>query len=250
MSFNVGKVMSKSDCMMIGGFVMLGLLCALALTGCTREEVAADLEPPPTPQFVARSAETNSVEQGIDAVPEGHYIYLAWQPSLASDRAGYRVYRQAEDSLEMELIDSLEATQYIDRAAVLAPDQTGNSQGFYYWVSAYDASGNESGLSEEAYYKLLPKPVSLSYNNYTDSLLFSWDYTEALSQVSYFVVRLYQSASDTAFWLETFTQFSDFKVMYYGGLNPGDYRYQVDVVGTSPEDLPSGSEAALQFSMP
>jgi len=238
--------------------ITLLLLWGLVIIGCAREEIAADLEAPPAPEFVPRSADTALVEQGIDTVPEGYYISLSWLPPEASDLAGYRLYRQAEDyvdSLPPEMIEELPLPElgntsmpdYLDNSSVLFSD---SSAGFFYWVKAYDQSGNESGLSEEAYYKLLPKPISLSYSAFNDSLELTWDYTEALSQVNYFVVRLFEAGNDTAFWLQPFSQFSDFKVTYYDNLANGIYRFQVDVVGLPPLERPSGSEAALQFSIP
>lgn len=232
----------------------LALLCCLLLAGCGREEIAADVEPPPQVQFTLRSAETDLAEQGIDAVPDGHYIYLSWLPSPAGDLAGYRLYRQAEDSLEQELIDELEpsATEYEDRDSVLAPSSgTGLSQGFYYWITAFDQSGNESPLSEEAYYKLIPKADLSEPLIQESSLVLSWSYSQ-MQSASYFVVRLFRWVGNAwePFWLQEHEEFFPLQVSYDQPLASGVYRYQVDVVGSSPEKLPSGSEKALQFVIP
>jgi hypothetical protein len=241
------------------------LLGCLGLAGCVSEKIAADLEPPPVPQFVTRTSDLALVEQGIDATAEGNYIYIAWNPSDAGDLAGYKVYRQAQDSVSFlapELIEVLPLTElssasapdYLDRSSVLAPNaQTGLSEGFYYWVSAYDAGGNESGLSESAFYKLLPKATLSPPVQQGDSLVIQWSFTSAaVSQVDYFVVRLFQSnGGDWApFWLQQHAFFDPLRVVYPQPLAAGNYRVQVDVVGAAPVSQPAGSEAALNFTIP
>lgn len=241
------------------------LLSFFGCAGCVSEKIAADLEPPPVPQFIPRSSELDLVEQGVDATAEGNYIYIAWYPSDAGDLAGYRVYRQAQDSVSFlppELIEDLPLSElssastpdYLDRSSLLAPNaQTGLSSGFYYWVSAYDAGGNESGLSESAFYKLLPKATLSPPVQQNDSLVIQWGYTSAsVSQVDYFVVRLFQSSGGdwVPFWLQQHSFFDPLRVVYPQPLAAGTYRVQVDVVGAAPSDQPAGSESALMFNLP
>jgi len=201
-----------------------------------------------------RSNETDLIEQGIDAVPDGDYIYLSWMPSAATDLAGYRLYRMAEDSVDQELIAELDpnTTYYEDRDSLLAPNSgTGLSQGFYYWVTAYDESGNESSLSEEAYYKLIAKPDLTDPIIQENSITFSWSYNQT-QLASYFVVRLFEWADGgwNPFWLYKHEEFFPLQVNYDPSLDSGIYRYQVDVVGSTPAELPSGSEKSLQFTIP
>ncbi len=241
------------------------LLICFCAAGCVSEKIAADLDPPPVPQFVTRTSDLSLVEHGIDAVAEGNYIYIAWNPSDAGDLSGYKVYRQAQDSISFlppELIEDLplselssaSAPDYTDRSSLLSPNaQTGLSQGFYYWVSAYDASGNESGLSESAFYKLLPKATLSPPVQQNDSLVIQWSYaTAAVSQVDYFVVRLFQSGGGAwePFWLQQHAFFDPLRVVYPQSLAAGSYRVQVDVVGAAPANQPAGSEAALIFNIP
>lgn len=229
------------------------------LTGCGKEEVASDMTPPATPQFVPRSSDTTLVEQGIDAVPEGDYIRVNWEAVGDEDLAGYRIYRQREDSLSVpprliadKTIQDLvgqAVPYYVDIDTILAPDPvTGLSLGFIYWVSAYDQSGNESTLSLPASYRLMPKAVLSPPGQQGSGLVLSWNYAEAsLFQVGMFVVRLDSLTESgwTPFWLQEHTLFSPLQVSCPLSLPPGDYRYRVDVVGSSTD--PSGSEAALEF---
>lgn len=235
--------------------ICLFALIALSLfSGCGKEKFAADTEPPAQMQFTPRSAETDSIETGIDAVPEGNYIYLSWLPSAALDLAGYRLYRMSEDSSEKQIIaDGLELTEYTDRDANLAPNsQTGFSQGFYYWVTALDESSNESALSAEAYYRLMDKPVLSNPVAQGDSLILSWSYNHLDPTVtSGFIVRLNRLESGvwTPIFLENHQEFFPLTSIFIGPLTAGTYRYQVDVVGATSVLLPSGSEAAVQFNL-
>ncbi len=251
------------DRRLIGGNLIL-LALSLSFASCVREEIAADLDPPPTPEFIVRSSDTTLVEQGIDAVPEGDFIALSWLAAEAQDLAGYRIYRQAEDSMDFlppELVADLTLADlglqslpnFLDNSPVLTPNsQTGLSQGFFYWVSAYDASGNESGLSVDAYYKLMPKPVLTPPLVQSDSLVLSWSYSQAaVSQVDYFVVRLYDASTGvwTPFWMQQHALFDPLQVIAPLPAGSGLYLFQVDVVGASVPGRPVGSEAALQFEV-
>lgn len=237
---------------------VLGL--GLLLIGCAREEIASDQEPPPVPQFIPRGADTLFVKQGIDAVPEGDFIDLSWLPSEADDLGGYRIYRRAEDSADVvppELVVDLTTAQlagdiflsYVDNGDVLFSD---SSAGFFYWVSAYDESGNESAPSESAYFRLMKKADLQAPLVVADTLQLSWNYTGDPFEVDYFVVRLFRQQGGvwTPFWLYKYNVYFPAQVDYVGVLAGGAYRYQVGVVGASPPDRPSGSEAAWQFDIP
>jgi hypothetical protein len=230
------------------------------LLGCGKESTISDLEPPPALQFVPRSADTALIELGIDAVPDGDYISISWFSSDAPDIEGYRLYRRAEDSseavprdlvadLDLGLLGLKSVYSYTDNSEILFTD---SSEGFYYWITAYDESGNESGYSEEAYYRLMPQsdlqaPVVLG-----DTLRLSWNYTGQPFDVDYYVVRLFKEESGvfTPFWLLKYDLYNLDPVDYVGTLEPGNYRYQVDVIGASPQEFPSGSEAAYSFQYP
>ncbi len=234
-----------------------GLLLLSLFWGCASEEIAVDMDPPAVVQITPRSDDDVFIETGIDAVPDGDYIYLSWTQSGAHDLEGYRIYRMMdEDDAERILIDEIdpEYTEYEDRDSVLAPDQaSGLSTGFSYWVTAYDESGNESGLSEETYYKLMMKPDLTEPQVQNDSLYLSWSYDFViLEPVEYFVVRLYRSVDTDwiPFWLTVYNLPSPLQVVYPEPLEAGTYKYQVDVIGATSAEQPSGSERAYQFYIP
>ncbi|RJP81446.1 MAG: hypothetical protein C4524_01795 [Candidatus Zixiibacteriota bacterium] len=243
-------------------FPVLMMLAALALSGCGREEIAADLDPPAAPHFVPRSADTALVEQGVDAVPEGDWIHLVWEPGPEPDLEGYRLYRRAVDDtadIEMHLIADLPLAElpdlnqpgYLDNDPALAPhSQTGITGGFRYFIGAYDEAGNESGLTDSIYYRLLPKPSLTQPVQQDSALVLSWSYSLAAAfQVDYFVVRLFRAEGGgwTPFWTLKYNLFNPLQVIYPEIPDPGQYLFQVDVVGAGSSAEPAGSEAALEF---
>jgi hypothetical protein len=237
--------------------VALLLFTGVFCSGCGREEIAADLNPPPQVSFTPRSPDTTLFEEGIDAVPGGDYIHLSWLPGDASDLASYRIYRESEDGGDFGLIAELEAgtVQYEDHDPLLAPDQsTGLTSGFLYWVTALDEAGNESNLSEPEYYRLLPKAVLSQPVFQGDNVILSWSYMQYDPlDFSYYIVRLFRFEGNAwiPFWFQLHDVPHPLETQYTGTplTAGGSYRYQVDVVG-APVEMPSGSEVMLEFDYP
>ncbi|WP_247828490.1 PA14 domain-containing protein [Arthrobacter antioxidans] len=97
--------------------------------------VGADTEAPSAPSQLVAAAEDSAVA-------------LSWEVSASTDTVGYRVYRGTEagvEASETPLSGSplVENASYRDVSA--APDVT-----YYYVVTAVDAAGNESEVSNEA----------------------------------------------------------------------------------------------------
>lgn len=67
---------------------------------------------------------------------------LIWQPNLEPDLAGYKVYIGEKSRQYTAVFNVGKRTRY--SLAELSPDKT-----YYLAVTAYDASGNESALSQE-----------------------------------------------------------------------------------------------------
>ncbi|MBU0520221.1 hypothetical protein KKA00_12945 [bacterium] len=230
-------------------------LLMILLFGCAEEQIAVDTQAPPKVELSHRNPDSVLVEQGIDAVPEGDYIYLSWIPSIATDVEGYRIYRQntddGSDRIQIAELDK-NTLEYEDHDGVLAPDQqNGLADGFEYSVSAFDEADNEGYRSDPGYYKLMLKPDLNQPLYQSDSLHLSWSYNQSLD-VDYFVVKLFRQIEGDwlPFWKNVYSLFWPLTVTYYGTLAPGEYLYQVDVVGAAPFDMPMGSEEAVQFTIP
>jgi len=229
------------------------------LLGCGKESTISDQEPPPIPQFVPRGADTALVELGIDAVPMGitsrfpgslRMLPMSGLPPLPPCR-GFIGSRSARSGVGLGFGHSGYGFRVFLHGQQSDPFHD-SSGGFFYWITAYDESGNESGLSEEAYFRLMPKadlqaPVVLG-----DTLSLSWNYTGQPFEVDYYVVRLFvlEGSVSNPIWLLKYDLYNLNPVDHIGMLEPGSYRYQVDVIGASPPDRPSGSEASYSFSHP
>ena len=99
----------------------------LASVGCKDRVVEADTTPPAAPQGIAAFAGDNRID-------------LAWYPSQAEDVAGYNIFVSGTFNGKYSRIATTTGTNYIDRGAL-------NGSTYFYAVSAYDHSGNESRLS-------------------------------------------------------------------------------------------------------
>jgi len=79
---------------------------------------------------------------GWVAIALGQDVHLAWSPSPDSDVAGYKVYYGTASKSYASSVNVGNATSYT---------VSGLSTGTYYFaITAYDLSGNESGFSNEA----------------------------------------------------------------------------------------------------
>ncbi|WP_280770713.1 S8 family serine peptidase [Salipaludibacillus daqingensis] len=78
----------------------------------------------------------------LEATASSTGITLSWTASEAADTAGYNVYRSTTSGSDFEKIGDTSSTQF--------NDNTGESgETYYYVVTAFDYSGNESDYSNE-----------------------------------------------------------------------------------------------------
>ena len=90
--------------------------------------------------IVTRDTYAPPVPSGVAAVPSVGSIELMWNRSVASDLAGYRVYRAQGEGQFAKLADTREAPSYSDRAV-----ESGKT--YRYVITAFDKVGNESEKS-------------------------------------------------------------------------------------------------------
>lgn len=154
-----------------------------------------DTTPPRKPVFVYKSLDSSEVETGIDAVPETDGIRLEWFLNAENDLDVYTIYRR-KDSLNTtfseltsieadsrDFLDSLLVTQGKDSGLIqqylfFVDDSVGLSQGYEYYLRAFDKSGNPSAPSDTVYYRVEPKPTILEpkivTNSLTPTLQWNW----------------------------------------------------------------------------
>lgn len=87
---------------------------------------------------------------GIISISLDNAVELKWIPNQESDVAGYKIYVSDSYNGKYELIGSSIKTSFVDQGAR-------NGITYYYAITAYDYSGNESDLSKDVAYDT-PRP--------------------------------------------------------------------------------------------
>jgi hypothetical protein len=265
-------------------WIVLFVPIVILYTGCGEDLAPEDTTPPSAPQIVPKSSESQFLQQGIDSEPgnseQDYWIRLEWEWNSEPDLAGYYVYRMDErDSLggyPFNRIKNLRVgfelrrdfdpiPYYTDQDPVLRPDQsTGYSHGFYYYIRAYDGSGNSSTNSDTAYYRLLQKPRGLTINgNTSSSFNLVWEYY-GQENWNYFFIRVYpQGSPNIRVWsYRANLLVSPFSVAFNGdgtanqeylrgqdSLIVGTYGWTVDVVADFDPEHPAGAETRSIFTV-
>ncbi len=119
---------------------LVALSIALGLTaviGCHERINDVDITPPSSPQGLISYTGDNAIE-------------LYWNASPEPDVAGYRVYVALAPAGQYQLIGSTVQRHFVDLDAV-------NGTTYYYTVTAYDFTGNESRLAADVIYDT-PRP--------------------------------------------------------------------------------------------
>jgi hypothetical protein len=80
-----------------------------------------------------------SPPRDFKALPEGGAVILLWAPSLSTDVAGYKIYRQEKGSSARQLLQNKLITSWSFRDKDVAPGKS-----YEYSVLAVDLSENES----------------------------------------------------------------------------------------------------------
>lgn len=233
----------------------------MLLSSCGKNSDVDDVDPPAPPEMIVKSVEFAQNETGVDAVPDGDWIFFEWEPNNEEDLEGYEVWRRPEaDSLQVyQLIDILSLTQmsnadepdYFDRTADVAPDpNTGEARGFYYYVTAYDGSGNISASSDTVYYKLLRKPLAASIDSTSSTV--RWSYPYNLEMDVKFIIRVTRKTTGQYIWLAQVGSGQDpYAVDFnFDGtallMGAGDYYLRIDVTPSIIYDNKySGAESQL-----
>jgi PKD repeat protein len=105
---------------------------------------------------VVASATAPGAPQNLQLALSGRGIALNWQPPLSSTVAGYRVYRAT--GMEILSVDGLTPLRSVTGAQLI--DATPSLNEHAYVVTAVDAAGNESALSNSAYLNASLLPVA------------------------------------------------------------------------------------------
>lgn len=109
---------------------------------------------------------------GIISISLDNAVELKWIENPEPDLAGYNVYVSSRYDGKYELIGSSRTASFVDRGAA-------NGSTYYYAVTAYDHSGNESELSTDVVYDT-PRPEGRNVtlrNRLVDPMLAGYDFS-------------------------------------------------------------------------
>ncbi|MBN1349831.1 hypothetical protein JXJ21_10510 [candidate division KSB1 bacterium] len=130
-------------------FVLLNIISAMLLfTNC--EDVT---DPDNTPPAIPR---------GLTSVTGDGKVYLSWYPNAESDLAGYNVYFSFSAEGTYKKIGNTTSAYFIDA-------DVDNGTTYYYAVTAYDNSRNESELSTDLVFDT-PRPEGFGVTLYDYNL--------------------------------------------------------------------------------
>jgi alkaline phosphatase/fibronectin type 3 domain-containing protein len=178
---------------------------------------------------------------GLRASGSDRVISLDWTDNAEGDLAGYRVYRSLRTRGPYDFLAQTSASAHSD-AGVL------NDTAYYYVITAFDSSGNESGYSAEAFavpHDNVPPavPAGLAAQGADEAVLLSWTAGAESDRAGFWIYRSTASGSGFARLNASplaATSFSDGSV-----IRGGRYFYRVtaeDQLGN--ESLPSVEVAA------
>jgi hypothetical protein len=94
-------------------------------------------------EVTARDTFPPSPPKDFKALLEGETIILLWAPSLSTDVAGYKIYRQEKESPARQLLQSKLIPSWSFRDKDLVPGKS-----YEYSILAVDLSGNESEAAQ------------------------------------------------------------------------------------------------------
>jgi hypothetical protein len=185
--------------------VVTAFLASCGCDDCTN--CCVDTTPPAVPTCVT-------------SITGDGYVIVQWAPVRVSDLAGYGVYRSMEEFGAYDPIGEVgcdELTEFVDEPLT-------NGVTYYYAVTAYDRSGNESDLSYETVQDT-PRPEnlddpqpwsSMQYQPYESAIAF-------LPEVSQSIQILHHEDPDAQFYLTKVG--SLFRIVPIGANLIQDYGY-------------------------
>lgn len=94
-----------------------------------------------------------STPQGVEAVRDGNFMQLSWQPVRQPDRKHifYNIYRSQNYPVDTDKATNLIATRVAETSVLISVNHAVES-GYYYAVTSYDRFHNESTVSSPVYF--------------------------------------------------------------------------------------------------
>lgn len=167
------------------------LFVSLLFISCGKDIDNIDEEGPARPTFKVPTIDSDSEERGIDAVSDGDYITIEWQPNGESDLAGYKLFRGESNNIDSTWIELTNDLDKMDSSYIDDDFDLLNNRLWFYRVSAYDENDNDSDTSIVIRYKLLYKPnVVMEKIDNNGNIRITVIYQGELGSISY-ILRFY-----------------------------------------------------------
>ncbi|MBW6514226.1 MAG: hypothetical protein K0B87_05665 [Candidatus Syntrophosphaera sp.] len=177
--------------------LVLGILLLLCLAACAgSENDNLDKIPPIPPVMVPHLGDTgddpavwnnltlilNEENNGIDAVPDGDWIRVQWDPFKDSDLSHVKIWRFSDFQPEPVMVDSISASAkyYLDVDSDLT-----ERVWYHYFIDLVDLAGNSSRSDTSSYALLSKSMLVYPQNNATiphTNAEFKWDSTGIASK--------------------------------------------------------------------
>ncbi len=240
----------------------LFLLFIVVLVSCSPES-GEKLPPPQEIIMVEKISDMDTIESGIDAVPDINGIFIQWYLIMEANIESYNIYRKGWEENTFSRIATIPVEgvissfdtiySYIDADTSLVlniPEYI-----YYYYVTATNIDGVEGYKPDsltQSRYLLWHKPITNeTQQNITinEQPILSWYYQNTIPP-NYYIIRIENLWTEKLIWTGQFQDQEldgDVEVDLSAVPNPPEYqsgtmyRWRIDAVGTDP--LFGGSES-------
>lgn len=231
--------------------IFLIILVLFFLTSC-KTTTNNNLPEPDVVQMVPKSADTASVENGIDAYPLSDGILVHWYllPNTDKSITEYNIHRRPESESFFSIVSTIQNISTFDTAMTYLDENVEKNQFYYYYVTAVNRDNKKSPRPDSTvYYRLLHKPLLSQANNIFEGQfpVLEWTFMGEVPP-DQFILRIELDALPKVHYIGkfqnlTYVQLQRLDLNEISGIpafSPGVYKWRIDEVGA--DDF-SGSES-------
>jgi len=227
-------------------FVLLFFILHLACTDDVNKT-----EPPARVQLVPKTAESDTLEKGIDAVydqanPLVNDIVLEWHPNTEKTLAGYSIYRS--ESIDKNYVSVGKITKNFNIIDTTFTDVSVSlDKRYFYFLKAFDELDQYSDPSDTVNYSVRESPVLLEPVGIITNRVpfFSWNFHPNFVPDNFvfrLLIRNVNGIFKNLYTKETSigddyspNQSRDLtEITPFSSLAPGAYKWRIDPIGSEP----------------
>lgn len=229
----------------ISFFLLFGI--TFVILNCDKKVNSGGRKPFPLTMLYP-TPDTLQVERGIDAIPEGNVIQVAWIPKDDSDIRHYLLYRTRD-------IDNpfIRYAQIAPSDSIYLDENVFINNRYYYFMYVVNNDGLQSDPSDTVDYMLVEKAIELHVTLENDRSRPDFTWTDPNPHLTpYYTIRVLKDATEEYVWISKVeTQFNEIPKQTIRFNETGNafvdsletnviYKWRVDIQGV--EDA-SGSES-------